>query len=64
MEIDPEALKALNFIETGNRFPSVQSTFLPSSSSVVQLHTRIFAWCLQPMKNAIIRIFPYVDKSR
>jgi len=44
VEIDDEARKALNFIET-----------------VIQLHTRIFTWCLQPMKSAIIRIFPYVN---
>ncbi|UJR10196.1 hypothetical protein I4U23_014411 [Adineta vaga] len=43
VEIDQEARKALNFIET-----------------VIQFHTRIFMWCLQPMKSAIIRIFPYL----
>ncbi|CAF4657490.1 unnamed protein product [Rotaria sp. Silwood1] len=43
IEIDQEARKALNFIET-----------------VIQLHTRIFMWCLQPMKSAIVRIFPYL----
>ncbi|CAF4197699.1 unnamed protein product [Rotaria sp. Silwood2] len=43
IEIDQEARKALNFIET-----------------VIQFHTRIFMWCLQPMKSAIVRIFPYL----
>ncbi|CAF1560656.1 unnamed protein product [Rotaria magnacalcarata] len=43
VEIDQEARKSLNFIET-----------------VIQFHTRIFMWCLQPMKSAIIRIFPYL----
>ncbi|CAF3918247.1 unnamed protein product, partial [Rotaria sp. Silwood1] len=43
VEIDPEARKALNFIET-----------------VIQLHTHLFSKCLQPIKNAIIRIFPYL----
>ncbi|CAF3727711.1 unnamed protein product [Rotaria sp. Silwood1] len=43
IEINQEARKALNFIET-----------------VIQFHTRIFMCCLQPMKSAIVRIFPYL----
>ncbi|CAF4648779.1 unnamed protein product, partial [Rotaria sp. Silwood2] len=27
---------------------------------VVQFHTNLFLWCEQPVKNAIIRIFPYL----
>ncbi|CAF3971108.1 unnamed protein product [Rotaria sp. Silwood2] len=43
IEINQEARKALNCIET-----------------VILFHTRIFMWCLQPMKSAIVRIFPYL----
>ncbi|CAF4898854.1 unnamed protein product [Rotaria sp. Silwood1] len=28
--------------------------------TVVQFHTNLFLWCEQPVKNAIIRIFPYL----
>ena len=60
-QIDSEARKALNFIETGSsQFITLLHSLSSSFVSVIQLHTHIFVWCLQPMKSAIIRIFPYV----
>ncbi|CAF0768198.1 unnamed protein product [Adineta steineri] len=43
IEIDLEARKALNFMET-----------------VVKMHKEFFFWCPQPVKEAIIRLFPYL----
>ncbi|CAF0841748.1 unnamed protein product [Rotaria sordida] len=43
VEIDAEACKALNVIET-----------------VILMHTNLFTWCRQPIKNGILRLFPYL----
>jgi len=64
-EIDLEARNALNLIKTGRNavydIYKIQRrlVFLPYNV-VIQMHTQFFSWCRQPVKNAIIRIFPYV----
>ena len=63
IEIDPEARKALNFIQTGRQLNNKTSTaFLLSDvlTLVVRMHTLFFARCRQPIKKSIIRLFSYV----
>ncbi len=67
VEVDSEARRALNFIEAGTEqisFTLKMHCFVFFVHHlVVQLHTQIFSGHTQPVKNAIIRIFPYVRTS-
>jgi hypothetical protein len=65
--IDLETRNAFSFIETG-RNPSFKCLtnatwtrfFSFQCNLVVRIHTQFVFWCRQPIKNAIIRMFPYV----
>jgi hypothetical protein len=59
IEIDFEGKKGLNLIKIGRN----ESFFMITEdilNLVIQMHTRFYIWCDQPIKSAIIQLFPYV----
>jgi hypothetical protein len=65
VEIDPTVRKALNFIETGTNLMfytliKQECEFVFVTNLVIQVHKLLFTKCSQPIKDAIIRTFPYV----
>jgi hypothetical protein len=59
MEMDTEACKALNFIDTGKDL-IFYTTNMICRYLVLQILYFYFFWSRQPIKSSIIRIFPYV----
>lgn len=64
IEFNLEARKALNLIETGKNVSccTLEKIF-KMKSLVIRMHTQFLNRCPQPIKDAIIRLFPYVRIS-